>query len=220
MKTLSIPAATNMELFIYVIVGSMLLLFLFRAAIGYRHYRKSIFPHIYDNYLFDYFYKLNVFQDASKSGLIRKLIGYHRIVYANIANKEGKLASQILTIIHTKGILCISYLNSEGIFNGKDSGDWIIRRTEENEEKKYRIDNPVIYLREYLKHLNDVLGERRVESVIAVSDAADISNLHATVRVVHFSDLSALIKEADCGYGLNSEEIDEIFTKLGGKLSR
>ena len=210
---------SNMELFIFVIAGFTLILFLFRAALGYRHYKHSIYPHIYDNYLIDYFYKLNVLQDASKSSLIRKLIGYHRIVYANIANKQGQLVSQIITIIHAKGLLVISHLNSPGSFSGNDSGNWLIRRKEENEDKKYKIENPVIYLREYTTHLANTLENRKVQSVIALSDEADITNLHPTVRVVRYSDLQTVIKEADCGYGLNNEDIDEIFRKLGGKLN-
>ena len=75
-----------MSLLIYVIAGFTVMMFLFRAALSYKKYKNSIYPHIYDNYLIDYFYKLNVFRDASKSGMIKKLIGNHRLNYANITN--------------------------------------------------------------------------------------------------------------------------------------
>ena len=55
--------SSNMTLLFYVIFGFMILMFLFRAGLGYRRYKNSIYPHIYDNYLIDYFYKLNVFRD-------------------------------------------------------------------------------------------------------------------------------------------------------------
>ena len=211
---------SNSSLFIYVIVSFMVLLFLFRAALGYRHYKGSIFTKIYDNYLIDYYYKLNVLQDASKSALLKKLIGYHRIVYANITNKEGRLASQILTIIHSKGVLAIAYLNAIGSFHGSDNGSWYIKRTEDNQEKKFKIENPAIYLREYNTHLSQILEGKRTQSVIALREEADISNIKSNFRVVKYSELEDIIKEADCGYGLNETEIDDIFVKLGGKITR
>ena len=210
-------SANNMNFFLYVIIGAAALIFLFRAFLAYPRYKKSIYPHIYDNYLIDYFYKLNVIQNSSKSGLIKKLIGYHRLVFAGITNKEGKLVAQIITLIHSKGILSIAHLNTSGTISGTDSGDWIIKRTEEGKEKKYRIDNPAVYLREYISHLSQTLEDRRVQSAIALSDECDISNIHSHFKVIHFSDVEDLIKGADCGYGLNDTEIDEIFTKLGGK---
>ncbi|MBQ6560344.1 MAG: hypothetical protein IJL85_05900 [Erysipelotrichaceae bacterium] len=210
-------SSTNTTIFIYVIFSFMILIFLFRAALGYRHYKTSIFPHIYDNYLLDYYYKLNVFQDASVSQLLKKKIGYHRLVYANIANKEGKLASHILTLIHGKGILSIAYLSSDGKISGGDSGFWNIQREEDGQKKKYRIENPAVYLKEYISHLHQVLGDRKIESVIAVSDGCDISDVHSSFKVVNYSQLDEVIAQTDCGYGLNETEIDEIFKKLGGK---
>ena len=212
--------SSNLNLFLYVIVGFTALLFLFRAALSYPRYKKSIYPHLYDNYLIDYYYKLNVFQDASKSAKLKKLIGYHRIVYASIADKQGKLAAQIVTIIHAKGILSIAHLNTSGSISGNDSGNWTIRRSEEGQEKKYKIENPAIYLREYISHLSQVLEDRRVQSAIALNDECDTSNIHSNFKIVKYSELDELIKQADCSYGLNDTEIDEIFTKLGGKIDR
>ena len=109
-QLLAETASNNFNLFLYVIIGAAALIFLFRAGIAYPRYKKSIFPHIYDNYLIDYFYKRNVFQDSSRSGLLKKLIGYHRLNYATITNNEGKMVTQIITLIHSKGILSIAYL--------------------------------------------------------------------------------------------------------------
>ena len=208
---------SKMNMLFYVVVGSMLLIYLFRAAIGYRRYKSSIFPQVYDNYLFDYFYKVNVTQDPSRSNRLKKTLGYHRIVYAQIANKEGKLVSQVMTIIHTKGILSIAYLNLKGRLSGLESGEWIIRRTEEGNEKKFKIENPLTYLREYVKHLGEVLEGRNVESAIALNDDCDFSDVHIKEKVLAYKDVPQLIASADCGYGLNNEEIDEIYKKLGGK---
>lgn len=211
---------SSMSLFIYVIVGFTALMFLFRAALGYKRYKNSIYPHIYDNYLIDYFYKLNVFRDASKSGMLKKLIGYHRLNYANITNNEGKLVTQIITLIHSKGILSIAYLTSEGKYSGSDSGNWYIKRNEDGSDKKFKIENPTIYLKEYNLHLSQALENRKTQSLIAVPDNSDITNLHPTYKVVKYSDLPEVFKEADCGYGLNDSDIDEIYEKLGGKVDR
>ncbi|MBR2544802.1 MAG: hypothetical protein IKE93_01410 [Erysipelotrichaceae bacterium] len=211
---------SNISLLIYVIAGFTALMFLFRAGLGYKKYKSSIYPHIYDNYLIDYFYKLNVFRDASKSGLIKKLIGNHRLNYANITNSEGKLVTQIITLIHSKGILSIAYLTSEGKYSGSDSGNWYVKRTENDSEKKFKIENPTIYLKEYNLHLSNALDNRKTQSLIALPDNTDITNLHPTYKVVKYSDLPEAIKEADCGYGLNDSDIDEIYEKLGGKVSR
>lgn len=209
---------TNMSLLIYVIAGFTALMFLFRAALSYKKYKNSIYPHIYDNYLIDYFYKLNVFRDASKSGLIKKLIGNHRLNYANITNNEGKLVTQIITLIHSKGILSIAHLTSEGKYSGSDSGSWYVKRNEGGNEKKFKLENPTLYLKEYNLHLSQALDNRRTQSIIAVPDNSDITNLHPTYKVVKYSDLPDVFREADCGYGLNDADIDEIYEKLGGKV--
>ncbi len=211
---------SNLNLLFYVVIGSMLIVFLFRAFIGYGHYKKSIYSHIYDNYLIDYYYKLNVFQDASRSQLIKKLLGNHRLAYANITNNDGQLVSQIITLIHPKGVLCISYLNGEGKLYGKETGDWYYRRIEDGQEHKYKIENPVAYFKEYNTHLSQVLEGKNIQSAIAVKDECDVTNVHTSFPIVKYSDLEKLIKEADSGYGLNDAEIDEIYEKLGGKVSR
>ena len=212
--------SSNMTTFIYVIFGFMIFVFVFRAALGYKNYKRSIFPHIYDNYLIDYFYKLNVFRDASVSQKLKKMLGYHRLVYANVANKEGQLAAQIVTLIHGKGILSIAYLNNRGKISGDDKGSWIIKREEEGAEKRYRIDNPAIYLREYDTHLSQAVPDRKAAKAIALSDDCDLRDIRCSFKTVHYSDLDELFKETDCGYGLNESEINEIFEKLGGRLSR
>ncbi|MBR2746067.1 MAG: hypothetical protein IKD99_05060 [Erysipelotrichaceae bacterium] len=163
---------------------------------------------------------MNVFRDASKSGLIKKMIGNHRLNYANITNNEGKLVTQIITLIHSKGILSIAYLTSEGKYSGSDSGNWYVKRTENDSEKKFKIENPTIYLKEYNLHLSNALDNRKTQSLIALPDNTDITNLHPTYKVIKYSDLPEAIKEADCGYGLNDSDIDEIYEKLGGKVSR
>ena len=215
-----VSTSSNMNLLIYVIVAFAILLFSIRAALGHRSYKRSIYPYIYDNYLFDYFYKLNVFRDASKSAYLKKLIGYHRLAFANITNKEGKLCAQIITIIHSKGLLSIAHFHTNGSIHGSDTGSWYVKRTEEGKEKKFKIENPGIYLREYISHLSQTLNDRRVQSVIAINDACDISDVHSSFRICKFSELEDIIKEADCGYGLNDSDIDEIYEKLGGKISR
>ncbi len=48
-------ASPNLSVFLYVVVTFMVLIFLLRALLGYRRYKGSIFPHLYDNYLIDYF---------------------------------------------------------------------------------------------------------------------------------------------------------------------
>ena len=215
-----LSTSSNMNTLIYVIVFFAILLFSIRAALGHRSYKRSIYPYIYENYLFDYFYKTNVFRDASKSGYLKKLIGYHRLVYANITNKEGKLCTQILTIIHSKGILSIAHFHTKGSIHGSDSGNWYVKRVEDGKEKKFKIENPGIYLKEYISHLTKTLNERKAESLIAINDECDISDVRSSFRICRFSQLEDIIKQADCGYGLNDAEIDEIYTKLGGKLSR
>jgi hypothetical protein len=215
-----LSSSSKMNTLIYIIVFFAILLFSIRAALGYRSYKRSIYPHIYDNYLFDYFYKLNVFRDASRSGYLKRLLGYHRLVYANLTNKEGKLCAQILTLIHSKGILSIAHLHSNGSIHGSDQGNWYVKRIEEGKEKKFKIENPGVYLKEYISHLTKTLSDRKVQSIIAINDECDISDVHSSFRICKFSELESVIKEADCGYGLNDSEIDEIYTKLGGKLSR
>ncbi len=213
-------SASKLNLLFYVIIGSMILIYLFRAALGYKHYKTSIFPHIYDNYLFDYFYKLNVLQDVSRSASLKKLIGNHRISYASISDKQGKLVCQVLTLIHAKGILSIPYLNVSGKLSGNESGDWLIRRIEDGKEKKFKIANPSIYLKEYVTHLEQVMEGKKIETAIAINDGCDIENVHVATRLVKYADLPEIIKEADCGYGLNDTQIDEVYEKLGGKVKR
>ena len=211
---------SNMSVFLYVIVTFMVLMFLLRALIGYKKYRTSIFPHLYDNYLIDYFYKLNVFRDASKSALLKKLIGYHRLVYSNISDKEGKLVNQIVTLIHSKGILVIDYVNPHGVVKGGDSGNWFVTRDGKDGKKKYKIPNPITTLREFDTHLRKVTDGKYTQKVVAIGDDCDTHEIHITTPLVTYSQIQDHIKEADCGYGLNDAEIDELFEKLGGKIDR
>ncbi len=200
-----------------VVVGTMLLVFLLRAALGYRKYKESLFPHIYENYLIDYYYRLNVLQDASKSSGLSKTIGTHRLVYSNLTDKSGRLVCQILTVLHSKGVLALAYLSTTGKISGKQTGDWMVKRKEGDEIKTYRIANPAVYLKEYNAHLAQVLDEKEVQYAVALKDECDISDIHISYPVVHYSEVSDLIRNADCGYGLNDTEIDELFVKLGGK---
>ena len=219
LETSEASASSNMNTLLYVIVGFAILLFSIRAALGYRSYKRSVYPYIYDNYLIDYFYKLNVLQDASKSGHIKRLLGYHRLVYANLGNKEGKLCAQIVTIIHSKGLMAIAHLHNKGTLHGTDNGSWYVNRIEDGQEKKYKLENPGTYLKEYSTHLTQILNDRKAQCLIAISDECDISDVRSSFRICKFSELEDIIKQADCGYGLNDSEIDEIFTKLGGKLN-
>ena len=200
-----------------VVVGTMLLVFLLRAALGYRKYKESLFPHIYENYLIDYYYRLNVLQDASKSSGLSKAIGTHRLVYSNLTDKSGRLVCQILTVLHSKGVLALAYLSTTGKISGKQTGDWMVKRKDGDQIKTYRIANPAVYLKEYNAHLSQVLDGKEVQYAVALKDECDISDIHISYPVVHYSEVSDLIKNADCGYGLNDTEIEELFVKLGGK---
>ncbi len=219
-RLLDSPAtsAGGLNALFLIAVGTMLLVFLMRAGFGYKRYKTSLFPHIYDNYLIDYFYKLNITQDASKSAKLTKEIGSHRLVFANLANKEGKLVCQTMTILHSKGVLVLGYLSTSGTISGKETGDWFVKRTEGGKTKNFRIENPVIYMKEYNTHLSQVLEGKTVQNAIAVKDDCDIKNIKVSYDVIHYSDVEALIKNADCGYGLNDAEIEEYFQKLGGKV--
>ena len=204
--------------FFLVIVAFMFLIFLFRAGLAYPRYKRSIYPHLYENYLVDYFYKMNVFMDPSKSGLMKKLVGYHRLVYANLTDKEGKLCAQIVTLIHGKGLLSLAYINTSGKLSGSDQGSWYVSRNEDGKEKRYKIENPGPYLKEYLKHLAQVSENKKVDSAIAVNDSCDISDVTSAFRIIPYSKIEETVKASDCGYGLNEAEIDALFEKLGGKI--
>ncbi|MBQ1305189.1 MAG: hypothetical protein IIY44_02195 [Erysipelotrichales bacterium] len=211
----------KMEFFLAVVVSFIVLLFLFRAAIGYRSYKNSIFPHLYDNYLIDYFYKINVLQDISKSARLKKLIGHHRIVYSTVSDREGKILTQLCNIIHSKGILSIAYMNPGGELHGKDTGNWYVRRDDGEGMKNYKVENPVVHLKEYGEHIRKITDGKTADRVIAVSDSADISHISLqTAKVVPFSKLPEYIRNAEGDYGLNDVEIDEIYEKMGGKLKK
>ena len=92
-----------------------------------------------------------------------------------------------------------------------------MKRTVEEKEKTYKLDNPVPYLREYERHFQTVLEDRTTQKVLALSDDCDLSKVNPSIRVVRYSELEEVFKNADCGYGLSEAEIDEIFDKLGGK---
>ena len=211
----------KMEYFLVVVVSFIVLLFLFRAATGYKSYKNAIFPHLYDNYLIDYFYKINVQNDISKSGKLKKLIGRHRIVYSTVSNREGQIVTQLCTIIHTKGIVTFAYMNPGGELHGKDTGNWYVRRDDGEGLKNYKIENPVVHLKEYDEHVKKVTEGKGILKAVAVSDNADTSHvLLNTAKLVKFSEVPDFIQNSECDYGLNDIEIDEIYQKLGGKIDK
>ncbi len=213
-------SSNSVNNFVLIVVLVALAVFLVRAFLGYRNYRYSIFKQLYNDYLIDYFYHLNVFRDVSRSGKLKKEIGVHRIVYSNMSNQEGHVVTQFVNVIHSKGITTIAYLNPHGKLSGKDNGNWIIRRYEENEEKKYKIDNPAAHMKEYEQRIRQLCDNRKIDKLIAVEDGSDITNVQCSVRCIPYSEVVNAIKASDCGYGLNDTEIDEIYEKLGGKIDR
>ena len=56
--------------------------------------------------------------------------------------------------------------------------------------------------------------------IVAIGDDCDTHEIHITTPLVTYSQIQDHIKDADCGYGLNDAEIDELFEKLGGKIDR
>ena len=165
----------------------------------------------------DYFWNLFIRQNVSRSGKLNKIIGEHRIVYSNILNREGEIINRLMVIIHTKGIIVVSHLDPLGEVHGSDTGSWYVKRENNDTSKNYKIDNPVTHLREYDHRIKSLTGERDTDKIIAIAAGSDISHVHCSIPVVHYEEICDLIKDSDCGYGLNPQEIDEIFEKLGGK---
>ena len=219
MNTTDNNSLASVNNFVLIVVLVALAVFLVRAFLGYRNFKYSIFRQLYNDYLIDYFYHLNVFRDVSRSGKLKKELGVHRIVYSNMANKEGRVVTQFVNIIHSKGITSIAYLNPYGKLTGKDNGSWVIHRVEEGEEKKYKIDNPVQHLREYEQRIRS-LTERSVDKYVAVEDGSDITGVVSSIPCIPYSKVIDVLKQSDCGYGLNDAEIDEIYEKLGGKIDK
>ena len=206
--------------FILIIILAALMVFVIRALMNYRNYKGTIFQELYSNYLIDYYYKLNVFHDVSKSGRLKPEIGYHRLVYSNFSNREGQVVTQIVSVIHSKGIISIAYYNPAGKLRGGDTKDWYIERTVGEDNKRYRIENPVVHLQEYAKRVKELTKVESVEKVMAIADGNDCSAVHISIPLVKYSEIIDKIKQSNCGYGLDQMDIDSIYEKLGGKISK
>ncbi|MBQ7223733.1 MAG: hypothetical protein IJS38_04085 [Erysipelotrichaceae bacterium] len=205
------------QLFIYAIVIFCTAFFLLRAWMNYGSYKRSILPYVYDNYLIDYYWHLTVRQNVSSSGKLKSLLGFHRIVYSNISNREGEIVNRLMVVIHPKGIVVVSHLDPLGELHGSNDGSWYVKRTSNEGTKNFKIDNPVTHLREYDKHIKPLIDNRDTDKIIAIAPASDISHVHCSIPVVHYDEITDLIAKSDCGYGLNEQEIEEIYAKLGGK---
>lgn len=206
----------NGHLFLYGLVLFFVVVFLFNALKQYKGYKGTIYPYLYSNYLMDFFYNYYIIKDNSKSGLLSELIGKHRLIFAQVSDDKGIVMSRFVTVIHSHGITLISYFNPHGFLTGADTDrKWTIKRSEGEDIKGYKIDNPFAYLRQYEQHLKEVTGVSYVDKIIAIG-GEDTMKVNVPCKLCHYKEVADLIKESDAGYALNEIEIEEAFQKLKG----
>ncbi|MDO4199023.1 MAG: hypothetical protein Q4D13_08570 [Erysipelotrichaceae bacterium] len=145
-----------MEIFLYSLVGTVMLLYGFNAFRFYRStYKGKIFKDIYSGFI-EFWYRYNIRNNASESSYIKNQLGTHKIVYNSYLNEKYEPIHQFITVYTLKGVL-VCYINgSTGDVSGKDSDKYLVVR---RDGKAYRIPGTKDVVEKHLKTIRSTVTE-------------------------------------------------------------
>lgn len=196
-----------MELLILGFSTILLILYGTKGFHLYKSYKNTIFQEIFPNFL-EYFFRSIIRKDCSTSSFLNNKIGKHRIHFSVIHGNEHEILAHFILIVYDHGIACIQYLDPKGALSGKTQDKyWLIHRI----DKTYRIQNPAIETKKYMKRIDDLCKGANISTYCFVSNATDLSDLKATAY--HYNELIHVLKSSDQPY-ISDEMINLIYSNL------
>lgn len=198
-----------MELVLYSIILTLCLIYGFKAFRLYIGYPYSIYNALYSSFG-EYFYRVIIRKDASKSSALARAIGYHRIIYTTLRDKENKLKAQFIIIFYSHGIALINFMDGTGSISGNTKEK---RLSFKSGSVKSSLKNPLFESDIYIKRLKRLYPEIPVKFYFAVSNTIDYSNLKSDYVICNYTDIVKSLT-SDSAYFMNENQIDQEFKKL------
>lgn len=166
-----------------ILVGAIVVVFVlimgFRAFTGYSSYKGTLYQQLFSSYL-EYFWRMSMQRDLSRSNYLQERIGPHRIVYNAYRDGQGRIAATFATVFSTRGHAAICAVATSGAVAGKDTGSWTVER----DGKRYALPSPVTYVRRQKKLLDGFLKGAPVEYIIAFNAGTDTSGVACSYTVL------------------------------------
>lgn len=187
-----------------VLVGAIVIVFVlvmgFRAFAGYSSYKGTIYQQLFSSYL-EYFWRMSMQRDLSKSNYLHERIGEHRIVYNAYRDGQGRIAATFATVFSTHGHAAICVQATSGAVAGKDTGSWTVER----DGKRYILSSPVTYVRRQKKLLDSFLKNVPVEYIIAFNEGADVSAVDCSCTVLTIDKVVEHLEQMPAGTATEAE---------------
>ncbi|WP_308623261.1 hypothetical protein [uncultured Enorma sp.] len=187
-----------------VLVGAIVIVFVlimgFRAFAGYSSYKGTIYQQLFSSYL-EYFWRMSMQRDLSKSNYLHERIGEHRIVYNAYRDGQGRIAATFATVFSTHGHAAICVQATSGAVAGKDTGSWTVER----DGKRYILSSPVTYVRRQKKLLDSFMKGAPVEYIVAFNTGADLSAVDCSCTVLTIDKVVEHLEQMPAGTATEAE---------------
>ena len=204
-----------MEILLLGFVSIVIIIAMFQAIRLHKNYAGTVYTSLFSNY-FEYFYNYYFRQNVSTSHWLKQELGFHRLLYNSVLNKEGHVKQNYVTILCLQGAFVIRDMRSHGEFIGKAKDKcWFLQKKSSNEVKKCRIKNPQIELKQhiqYQKHQLDI----DCTGIIVFNQESDFSKIQCDVPIIHYNDLIEYIKQQPKKY--TEQQLITAFEKVSKKI--
>lgn len=187
-----------------VLVGAVIVVFVlimgFRAFAGYGSYKGTLYQELFGSYL-EYFWRMSMHHDLSKSNNLHERLGEHRIVYNAYRDSKGNIAATFATIFSTHGHAAICMVATSGAIAGKDTGSWTVER----DGKRLALASPMTYVRRQKKLLDSFMKGAPVEYIVAFNAGADLSAVDCSCTVLTIDKVVEHLEQMPAGTATEAE---------------
>ena len=187
-----------------VLVGAIIVVFVlvmgFRAFAGYSSYKGTLYQELFGSYL-EYFWRMSMQRDLSKSSYLRERLGEHRIVYNAYRDGKGNIAATFATVFSTHGHAAICMVATAGAVAGKDTGSWTVER----DGKRFALASPMTYVRRQKKLLDSFMKGAPIEYIIAFNKGTDVSAVDCSCTVLTIDEVVKHLEEMPAGRATEAE---------------
>lgn len=195
-------------------ISIILVLSLFQAIRLYKHYKNTFYTVLFSNY-FEFFYRYHFKQNASTSNWLKQELGFHKILYNSIVDKNGNATQTYITLLCNYGVFVIRDMLSFGNFNGNSNDhSWFIHREKNQESKTFKIPNPQINLKKHI-HYQEKQLQLTCDGIIAFPQTSDFSKAKSDYSMLHYGDVISYIKQQPIKY--SNDQILIAFNRISKK---
>lgn len=170
-----------MELFLMVLILSVILFFGFRTAILYRGYNGSILKYFFPNYL-SYAFQSLIRQDLSESSYLKQYIGDHHLTYCSIRSEKNSVLAQVIQLSDIKHDYLFLIMDFKGRISGREQDEYL---NVKQGNVSLKIKNPIGIFRKQGEFLQGHDSEKTVSYLIVTREPSSIGTALETVDFDH-----------------------------------